>query len=614
MILWEAMSVVLTSVFQFCLASLGGVMDDFLAQAATEILQADDILAEPKTPKRGHLVHSVDDSSDECVVCEIIDVDMAEPDKSEDCELVVPPEAKFDDGIQVICSKATPQIPQRLVIMNGNGENLSAVDTAKTPAEAFLENVPFTVEELDHTNESSVYSKMTREQLSAVRKEEYIDLNLIRAYADNIVLKQADAKWTQQAYIDRLQALHYKLLFPNPLKINKPMRDGKMRFAVPPGMKNLGATCYLNTQLQCLARNTAFLDGIFSWRPSKTSTRMDSVLSTLQLVMSRLAHGAEATSTTEEFSRALGLQNDEMQDPNEFARLLFQRMHEAFQQSSQVSTNETQSLATLLPSLFEGDMTYETRCQSCGRVTERSEKFMDINLPIVHPAATLGKTFLAQLRIDGGAFAAAKSKENETTLQYCLDTYMCSEELTGENQYWCENCTMKRDATRQVVFGTLPPLLNLQLCRYVYDRQKQTKKKLTDRVLLPQCLNVKSNQVSESVTYRLCAVMKHLGNSAYQGHYIAESMDWQTGIWFEFDDDKVTILESGPTCSPQDADTLNRQTRKGSRDAYNMYYVQESFLGRCAVDSIVDRGTQQHSETIRHLESERKARYDMLSE
>lgn len=576
-------------------------MDDFLAQAATEILQLDDTLADCVETR----VHGVDGSSDEYIGCEVIDVDMAEPDKLPNCVLVLH-EAKVDDGIQVICSKQTPRTSHRPETMNVNGRNSFTIDMSKTPAEAFLESVTFTAEELDHTNEKSVYSKMTRGQLSAVRREEFIDLNLIRVYAHNIVLKHVDAKWTQKVYLDRLQALHDKLLFPNPLKDNKSLSqvDGKMRFAVPPGMKNLGATCYLNTQLQCLARNTAFLDGIFSWRQSKTSTRMDSVLLSLQQVMSRLAYGAEATSSTEDFSRALGLQNDEMQDPNEFARLLFQRMHEAFQ-SSQISTNGAQSLATLLPTLFEGDMTYETRCQSCGRVTERSEKFMDINLPIVHPDTA--NTFLAQLRLP------AANKENETTVQYCLDTYMCSEELNGDNKYWCENCATKRDATRQVVFGTLPPLLNLQLCRYVYDRQKQTKKKLTDKVLLPQCLNVRSNQISESVTYRLCAVMKHLGNSAYQGHYIAESMDWQTGIWFEFDDEKVSILENGPSCCPQDADTTERRKRKGSRDAYNMYYVQESFLGRCAVNSVVDRRTEQGSETISQLESERQALYDTLS-
>jgi hypothetical protein len=84
--------------------------------------------------------------------------------------------------------------------------------------------------------------------------------------------------------------------------------------------------------------------------------------------------------------------------------------------------------------------------------------------------------------------------------------------------------------------------------------------------------------------------MRHKGTSAYSGHYVAETMDWRSGQWFEFNDAVVTYLKDGPS-SCYDPSTRDLQLEVfgmtkhsssnhlvGSTDAYNMYYVEESFL------------------------------------
>ena len=46
---------------------------------------------------------------------------------------------------------------------------------------------------------------------------------------------------------------------------------------------------------------------------------------------------------------------------------------------------------------------------------------------------------------------------------------LCTEELSGDNQYHCDFCGKKVDATRQLCLRQLPPYLCLSLKRFVFD-------------------------------------------------------------------------------------------------------------------------------------------------
>jgi hypothetical protein len=473
----------------------------------------------------------------------------------------------------------------------------------------------FTVEsateylELDPEKENAIYSIVTAEVMKQVRKTSDIDSKPVQVYVEGTILSHLgeNSNLTLHHYVKDLQDWHDSLSFSNPLLMATSATSNKLTIALPPGIKNLGATCYLNTQFQCLARMTAFLNGLFSWTPTGENHGMNSVLSTMQLLFTRMVHGSEALVTTQEFSDALQLENDEMQDPNEFARLLFERMHESFQQCS------GEGVSQLLPKLFHGVTTYETSCLKCGNVTERSEGFMDLNLPIVDPSegqkkqsATGGQTKIMD------TFAGGAAGKN---VQYCLNEYISAELLDGGNQYFCERCQSKRDALRSVKFTELPPILNVQLSRYVFDRKKFIKKKLSDKVLLPRLLTVPMKGQKVDSRYLLCAVMKHRGTSAYQGHYIAEAMDWQSGTWFEFNDELVTVLD-GPSNSyvPEELENLDSKKVKGSQDAYNMYYVEEGFLSECSSKFLTTRVETEQLDVIAKVKDERESHYSMLSE
>lgn len=576
-------------IVQLCLASLGGVMDELLEKAAKQVQKEEDIeCAEVE----------MHDSQSE----QVIELDADSEAAVDSIEGPLEKHGRVDSAILMetyasdVSDDAEP----------GNHRPSGVLQT-ETKSEHL---------ELDPEKENAIYSPLTAEQIKQVRKIYEIDTAPILSYVEETILPHLDDSMTLESYMDQLRKWHDSLSFSNPLLTKAPFNDkGKLRISIPPGIKNLGATCYLNTQLQCLARMTsAFLDGIFSWAPSDDNHQMNRVLSTMQLLFARMVCGAEGTLTTQDFSSALELENDEMQDPNEFARLLFERMHESFQQCSGKGVKE--DLSELLPKLFHGVTTYETVCLTCQQTSERNEGFTDLSLPIVHPPTNETNRKGGQMSITN-AFMGVSN----TNLQYCLNRYICAEELSGDNQYWCEACQMKRDAQRTIWFQELPPLLNVQISRYVFDRKKLVKKKLTDKVLLPLVLTVPLKGKEGDSKYLLCAVMKHHGTSAYQGHYVAEAMDWQSGTWFEFNDEKVSVLD-GPACSytPQEFDSADTKKKlKGSQDAYNMYYVEESFLARCAAGFLqggreqAQNGTNQFS-VLAKVANERKHRYAMLTE
>jgi hypothetical protein len=176
----------------------------------------------------------------------------------------------------------------------------------------------------------------------------------------------------------------------------------------------------------------------------------------------------------------------------------------------------------------------------------------------------------------------------------------------------------------------------LQLCRYVFNREKLIKTKLSEKVLLPLHLDLRSanNEGPTKIAehqYILCAVMRHKGTSAYSGHYVAEAMDWLSGQWYEFNDQNVERLTEGPSCSyhPSLLDLEDHPTSKsdteqplkssanGSQDAYNMYYVEESFLAKCIFDSL-KKGTSEEDRSLEFedirssIASERSKYYGML--
>jgi ubiquitin carboxyl-terminal hydrolase 48 len=553
----------------FCLATLGGAMDQVL-QRRLEVLvgeksQETDVSSVAPT-KYG------EDYNDEVLVEE----DDGDCNEMAVTETAIPKKAK--PSALTISSPSATSSSSYMVDLQDSGDESTPILQPKGGLSTD-QRKPL---------EETIYTQRTWARLRKLRQSTCVERDRIRDYLAT-TLQDLTVTLSVETCVERIAQWHNKLIFQNPCFMEADRPD-MIRLAIPPGIENLGATCYLNTQLQCLAQVTVFLDGILSWRAPLLQTeddRMTKVLALFQQICTNLYAGTQSTITTLEFSNELGLDFHEQQDPNEFSKLFFDHVHTAFQKEA---SDKPGGLSELLPHLFQGILQHQTICQTCGSKSQRSEEFMDLHLPIVKRSDDCHIRRKGQQSIMDSLGSMFSNKD--TDVQYLLNRYLQDEMLEGDNQYYCDNCGGKQDACRRVVFQKLPPLLNLPLNRYVYDMKSASKKKLLEKVLLPLDLRIelteKDSGSNSEHRYVLCAAMLHRGKSAHSGHYVAEAMDWCTGRWFEFNDSAVKILDDGPSSSfDQNAKStlygLKKNT-EGSQDAYNLFYVEETFLAQSIFD------------------------------
>ena len=254
------------------------------------------------------------------------------------------------------------------------------------------------------------------------------------------------------------------------------------------GLKNQGATCYLNILMQSLYLNTHFRDSLMRFDSSNADVRRqweqaiaspsapipsvdpstsaaasssDSSLSVaaqhlpyhLLSLFTRLALSHRSFIDPVSLVRAMGLENDVQQDAHEFRSMLLQALENALLSSTYTPHH------TLLQTLFEGNNKSILRCQQCGHESTTASPFIDLTLPI---------------KGRGSVYASMRS--------------LCDVEQLEENAVYCSTCRAKTSMDKRLEYEQLPPYLNVQLMRFelVFAGNGVRKKKIGDKIYTPE--------------------------------------------------------------------------------------------------------------------------------
>jgi ubiquitin C-terminal hydrolase len=286
------------------------------------------------------------------------------------------------------------------------------------------------------------------------------------------------------------------------------------------GLKNQGATCYLNSLIQALYHTPAFRRAILQWQYDPQVHRKESKCIPLQLqkLFANLKLSESKAVETKELTESFGWTSREVfvqHDVQELLRVLFDSLS-----SSNLPIND----------LYEGTMRDYVICTQCKRVGGRKDNFLDLQLVI----------------------------QNAKHLDEALDNFQFEEILDGSNQYFCEQCNKKVDAKKGLKILSVPDVLTLHLKRFDIDYNTMSRIKLNNEVIFPLTLDMnkhlRSNNSFETSEmnvsdidskhniYNLYAALMHSGTVG-GGHYYAYIRIKDK--WYEFNDSTVTQIPEG---------------------------------------------------------------------
>ena len=334
------------------------------------------------------------------------------------------------------------------------------------------------------------------------------------------------------------------------------------------GLYNIGSTCYMNAPLQCLLHVSPLVSYFIHVYHQKNSNLKklnesaptkgkisDAFFEVLKLISKEATTKSSNTYlnpqtafyqnynkpmkavSPEIFQKTVGkynpqFQNLEANDSKDLILYLFQAMHQELNYwtknkaftgyPDQYDRNKSYQAFmwsydvvnfSIISDLFYGTNETTTKCQNCQKYIYNFQKF--------------------EFMIFGVRFYDKK----EFNIYNGFDDYTKIDKLTGDNQYYCNNCKKLCDAEMFTKI-LIPPkhlLINID-----YGKNKKFMPKSVKYGDTIDITKYMSFDYGKPIKYKILGICSHLGISGSSGHYIAYCRNKQDGKWYQFNDSFVT--------------------------------------------------------------------------
>ncbi|KAM7356838.1 ubiquitin specific peptidase 36 isoform 2-T3 [Cochliomyia hominivorax] len=293
------------------------------------------------------------------------------------------------------------------------------------------------------------------------------------------------------------------------------------------GMVNVGNTCYLNSTLQALFH----VPSMANWLMSDTthmerceSTDTGCIICAMAKTLQESQRSQSAIRPYYVYSKLKSickhLVMGRQEDAHEFLRYLVEAMEKSYLSRfrNYKELDQYSKETTPLNQILGGYLKSAVRCLSCNHVSVTFQHFQDLLLDI----------------------------RKADTVDEALEGYFSRERLEDMG-YKCEACKKKVSATKQFSLERAPIALCIQLKRFSMLGTKLNKQ-ITIKPRLDLTKYASRKNPGEQLTYRLVAMVTHLGASQHCGHYTAIGLT-ESGIYYNYDDICVRQISMQNVCN-----------------------------------------------------------------
>ena len=310
------------------------------------------------------------------------------------------------------------------------------------------------------------------------------------------------------------------------------------------GLQNIGATCYMNATIQCLAHVENFTKNLLRKRDEiKTNKYRNQLANAFLEVIENLWEKNSITYYAPyNFKDLISKMNPlfagvQANDSKDLVLFLLETMHNELNKvkntNPQYDDNIDQynfdksfesfvkyfqkNFQSIVSDNFYGMYNSRMKCLNCNVLTHNIQCYNILIIPLEEVRKFKNRA------------------QNNVNIRECFEYYQKLEYMVGQNQIYCNNCKQMANSVNNTTLIVGPKILIINLNRGK-GLQFDIKLDFTEFINLYDFIYYKNTPYK----YRLIGVVTHFGPSGESGHFIAFCRSFVDKKWYRYNDAIVT--------------------------------------------------------------------------